>query len=98
MSTELDELLIYCREKRRVCPMPQRWQELWDMLPNKTRRGAGWEPSLPLILAAWWDASDQAKQERLELHLLWAADHGVIGKVAEFLRSLPEAEWHHRGE
>ena len=43
MSIEVDQLLIYCREQGRVCPMPQRWNELSDMLPDKTRRGAGCE-------------------------------------------------------
>jgi hypothetical protein len=96
--TDLQQLLIYCRENGRVCPMPQHWNRLWEMLPNRSRRGVGWEPSLPLILAAWWEASDEAKQERLELHLRWATEHAVLDQVAAFLRSLPENEWHHRGE
>ena len=48
------------------------------MLPNENRR----EPSLPLILAAWSETSDEAKQERLELYLRWADQHGVLGDAA----------------
>jgi hypothetical protein len=67
-------------------------------LPNRRRKGAGWEPALPLILAAWWEASDQQKQERLEQHVRWANDHGCMEQIAEFLHSLPESEWHHFNE
>ena len=45
-------LIAYCRENSRVCPMPQRWNALWELLPNRKRVGGGWEPPLPLILAA----------------------------------------------
>ena len=37
MSTELDELLSHCREKARVCPMPQRWSELWEMRKSASK-------------------------------------------------------------
>ncbi len=97
MVSTLEQLLVYCREKGRVCPMPSHWNELWEMLPNKSRRGGGWEPPLPLILAAW-ETSPESKQERLECHLLWASDKGVLEKVTQFLVSLPESDWHHRGE
>ena len=78
--------------------MPQQWHRLWEMLPNKSRRGPGWDPPLPLILGAWWEASDAEKKGRLELHLEWAAKHGDLKRVSDFLMSLPENEWHHVGE
>ena len=31
-------------------------------------------------------------------HIEWAATHGGLEQVHEFLRSLPEEEWHHLGE
>jgi hypothetical protein len=77
--------------------MPLPWHQVWDILPAKKRDGADWDPPLPLILAAWWDTSDDAKRERFELHLHWAAAHGALDTVAQFLRSFPESEWHHRG-
>jgi hypothetical protein len=98
MAEALEQLLTYCRENERVCPAPQRWNELWQILPNKRRKGVGWEPPLPLILAAWWEASDQQKQERLEHHVRWAGDHNFIDQIAKFLNSRPESEWHHLGE
>ena len=98
MATLLEQLSLYCREHGRVCPLPDQWHRLWEMLPNKGPRGAGWDPSLPLILAAWYDTSDEAKQERLQLHLRWASDHACLDQVDGFLRSLSEDEWHHRGD
>src|SRR5436309_2524782 len=54
MSESLEQLLSYCRENGRVCPVPTRWNELYQMLPETRQKGLGWEPSSPLILAAWW--------------------------------------------
>jgi len=34
-----DDLLRYCRENKRVCPMPSQWNALWEMLPNRKRAG-----------------------------------------------------------
>jgi hypothetical protein len=98
VTADLQHLLAYCAEHGRVCPVPQQWLRLWDVLPNKRLGGAGWEPSLPLILGAWWEASDEEKQERLAVHLRWAAEHDALGQVEQFLRSLPKTEWHRRGD
>src|SRR5690348_12736540 len=67
MPNGLDALLEYCRDNQRVCPHGMQWTVLWEMLPGRERRGAGWEPSAPLILAAWWETSDEQKRQRLEL-------------------------------
>jgi hypothetical protein len=94
----LSDALVEARKSSRVCPQPQQWARLYEMLPNKTRRGAGWTPALPLILAAWWEASDLAKATRLREHLEWAQTQGVLAEVYDFLRDLPEDQWHHQGE
>jgi hypothetical protein len=87
----LEEVISYCRKNERVCPVPQRWHKFYELLPDKRRHAAGWVPPLPLILAAWWEASDEAKQERLEQHIRWAAEHGALDQVAKFVQSLAEA-------
>lgn len=84
--------------ERRVCPQPQRWNELWELLPERKRVGAGWEPSLPLILGAWWHTSDSEKRGRFLSHLRWAAKHGALSEVSSFVRSLGPDQWHHEGE
>ncbi len=75
--------------------MPSKWNDLWEMLPNRSRVGGGWEPALPLILAAWYDTPVMLKVLRLREHLEWAEQHGSLDAVDKFLRDLPEMEWHH---
>lgn len=92
------ELIEYCRANDRVCPMPTKWNDLYQLLPEKHRVGVGWQPALPLILGAWHNASDSEKVLRLKEHINWAADHGALDKVSTFLRNLDETDWHHRGD
>jgi hypothetical protein len=90
----LTALLVYVREERLVCPQPQVWSRLFDLLPDKRRVGNGWEPPLPHILAAWDNTSDFEKRERFLLHIRWAADHGAFEQVNQFVRAIPPERWH----
>jgi hypothetical protein len=94
----LESLIAYCREKDRICPLPPHWQRLWEMLPNRSRDGAGWRPPAPLILAAWHDTPAMLKMLRLKEHIEWAAQHGALEAVDRFLVSLQEEDWFHLGE
>jgi hypothetical protein len=53
--TTFEVLMIEAIKDGRVCPQPVVWQQLWEILPDRRRVGAGWEPLSPLILAAWWE-------------------------------------------
>jgi len=97
VSTE-GGLLEYVGSNGRVCPQPQNWNELWELLPNRRRVGSGWEPPLPLILAAWWTTPALSKMLRLQEHIRYAAEHGAIAQVDAFLRGLAEEEWAHLGD
>lgn len=90
---ELATLLEYVQADGRVCPMPLRWNELWEMLPGRTRRGSGWEPGPPLILAVWWSTSAGQKRERLREQIEYAARTGVLTEVDRFLRALGQSDW-----
>ena len=70
-----------------VCLQPMRWNELYELLPQKTRVGVGWEPPAPLILGAWWDTTHTAKKQRFLEHLEWAHSHGAIDCVMAFLKT-----------
>ena len=94
----LEQALAEAQKNQRVCPQPGKWQELYDLLPGKRRVGSGWEPPLPLILAAWWDTPALPKILRLREHLEWAFAKGNIDGVYDFMCQLPESEWHHVGE
>jgi len=93
MSEEkLQSLIDYVQYDGRVCPMC--WQELWEMLPDrKQKTSGGWEPPLPLILAAWWDTTAEQKRERLIGHIKYAANHGILDKVDKFIRELDPDQW-----
>ena len=86
---------IMKRENSRVCPMPQRWNALYELLPNRQRTGGGWKPALPLILAAWHDTPAISKMLRLEEHIRWAAEHNALEKVRVFICNLEENDWLH---
>lgn len=91
----LDDVLNEAKRDGRICPLPMKWKELWEMLPEKKRRGAGWEPSLPLILAAWHDTPHLSKIIRLQEHIHWADEHGVLPEVYDFLRNLKAEDWYY---
>ncbi len=93
MCTEkLTKLLAYVKENGRICPNPQEWLALWEMLPEKERIGTGWNPPLPLILAAWSEPA-VFKALRLEEHIRYASDHHDFEKIDEYLRNLKPNQW-----
>jgi len=96
--TSVEELLRYCRENGRICPRPQQWNELYQLLVKTPRTVVGQKPRLPPILAAWRETTDQEKQERLEQHIRWAHDHATFDPAAKYLGSLPEDKWHHASD
>ena len=94
----LEKVLAEAQKNERVCPQPQHWSRLYELLPDKQRKGGGWEPAAPLILAAWWDTPALAKMLRLREHLEWAAAHNCLDRIHAFLSGLQEEDWHHEGD
>ena len=94
VQDKLIELLHYVQSDGRVCPMPIFWNELWTMLPGRKQKSSGgWNPPVPLILAAWYDTLAEEKRERLFLHIKYAAEHGVLDKIDAFIRKLTPDQW-----
>jgi hypothetical protein len=48
----LKDMLEYVQSKSRVFPVPQRWNALWEMLPERRRIGNGWDP-VPILYVDW---------------------------------------------
>ncbi|MFA5097602.1 MAG: hypothetical protein WC490_03130 [Candidatus Margulisiibacteriota bacterium] len=87
-------LLNFVQSEGRVCPMPTYWNGLYQMLPDcKQLPSGGWEPALPLILAAWGDTPALMKMLRLKEHIDYAAEKGVLDKVDSYLRGLKPDQW-----
>jgi len=97
-SESVASLIAYCRDKLRVCPMPQQWTTLYHMLPNRSQVDSAWEPPLPLILGEWHGATGLQKMLRLETHVEWADKWGALESVQRFLHSLQENQCFHLGE
>jgi hypothetical protein len=87
MTDSVESLVAYCREYKRVCPMPRLWNKLWEMLPNRARAGNAWHDTPALL-----------KMLRLADHIELAAQHGALESVAGVLRELRKEDWHHVGE
>lgn len=96
-QVKFDSLWAYCNERKRA--IPRDWNKLYNMLANtKQKSSGGWEPALPLILAAWHETMPIEKQLRFKEHIEWARDQGQLDEISAYLRSLPEHEWYHFGE
>ncbi len=95
----MENLWEFCTDNNRLVPMPEQWSELFNMLKNTRQKpSGGWEPPLPLILAAWHHSTPMEKQLRFKDHLEWAEKHDQLEDVSTFLLSLPEDQWCHFGE
>jgi hypothetical protein len=99
LQETFDSLWDYCTMNKRLVPMPPQWNQLFGLLNNTHQKlSGGWEPPLPLILAAWHNTMPIEKQMRFKEHLKWAEAQGQLDDVGRFLRSLKENEWCHFGE
>lgn len=91
-ASQLSDLIQFIQTEGRVCPLPQYWDKLWKMLPEKNDVGLRLSP--PLILAAWWYSSNTAKMARLREHIEFADKMGRLNEVDSYLRMLPLSCWH----
>jgi hypothetical protein len=92
-----ETLWQYCTENNRV--IPRDWNKFYNLLKNKKQKpSGGWEPSLPLILAAWDVTIPIEKQLRFKEHVQWAIDNQQNEEAGNYLRNLSEEEWYHFGE
>jgi hypothetical protein len=85
----IESVINLARSKGRVCPLPEAWTQLWEMLPNPNG-----DAPLPLTLDAW-SLPPRSKMNRLREQLEYADRHGVLDEVDAFLRSLSESDWLH---
>ena len=91
-------VLNLATEGGRVCPQPSEWNDFFNVLGGKRDQAGRWQPSPPLILAAWWDTPEWMKRERLREQLQWAETNGRLQAAYEFLAGLSEGDWYHEGE
>ena len=79
-------LLDYCGAEGRICPAPQPWQRVWQLLDAvATDR----QPAPPPAA----DEPTNSLKWALVDHLLLADQLGVFAKVDRYLRSLTPRQW-----
>jgi hypothetical protein len=88
----LETLWGYCASNSRVCPMPMKWNDLFNTLKGHENL------NLPLILNGWEMSSSLEKHMRFEEHIKFAATHDQLDEVGKYLRTLSEEDWAHYGE
>lgn len=90
----INDAMVEVRRNNRVCPSPARWQQLYEMLPNRTAS----RPTPPLVGPSWQATPSLSKRMCLREHLAWAETQESLPQVLDFLKQLPEEEWHHMGD
>lgn len=92
-----ESLWEYCQQSNRA--IPKDWNKFYEMLKNKSQKpSGGWEPALPLILAACDVTIPIEKHLRFREHIEWAEKQNQIDEIGKYLRSLFEDQWFHFGE
>ncbi|HSI53278.1 MAG: hypothetical protein ACAH21_00705 [Ramlibacter sp.] len=94
----LDDVMVEARRSNRICPTEDSWLALYALLPGKVQGEKGMQPTPPLKGAALKQTSSLARRMFLRDHIEWADTHGGLQAVYEFLKALPEEQWHHMGE
>jgi len=87
-----ESLWKYCTSNNRVCPIPMKWNDFFNMLEKHENL------DLPLILNGWDMSSPLEKNLRFKDHLQSAAGNNQLDEIGNYLRSLKEEDWAHYGE
>lgn len=89
------DVMLEARRFNRVCPRPDAWQRLYDLIPGKIESGPLRQPNPPLVGDAWNVTSAMPKRMCLRDQVEWAEHHGALEAVMQFLKALPEDQWYH---
>lgn len=94
----LEAAMLVARRNNRVCPRPERWQELYEQLPpRKTLRGTQ-NPPVPPLGSAWAATPPLTKRLLFREHIEWAEATGSLETVMAYMQSMAETDWLHMGE
>jgi hypothetical protein len=94
----LEGAMLVARRNNRVCPRPDRWQQMFALLPpRKTLRGMQ-QPPVPPTGAAWAVTPPLTKRLCFREHIEWAEAQGVLESIMGLMQTMAEADWLHMGE
>jgi hypothetical protein len=92
-SVSVDQALQLTRRNNRVCPMPERWRDMFDLMASIAPGKA--LPPVVIDGAAWSVVPPMQKRIRLREQLEWAERLGLLDPVFRFLQDLPDEGWLH---
>jgi hypothetical protein len=97
-ATGLAKLVEECKRNNRVCPQPVQWQRLDGMLRAKSPANAPATLASPLSPIDWRNTTSLAKRLIFRSVIDWAAANALTEDALQFVRALPEDQWHHMGD
>lgn len=93
----LDEVLQEARRGNRVCPQPESWHALFEILQRHAAVKQLKLPASPLTGKSWKATPSLAKRMCLREQVEWAAAHGCLTPLYDGLKSIPDTDWHYMG-
>jgi len=94
-TLHVDDVMRLARANDRVCPTAAAWWKLHLLLDVLLRPHRSDPAPMPVEATTWSQTTDLQKRLRLREQVAWAQHHGALHVAHEFLRSLPEDDWHH---
>lgn len=92
-SLTVQVVMVEARRLNRVAPCAPEWERLHAVLKSADRG----EPPPPFTGAEASDVPPLVQRMRIRDQVEWAARHGLLQRLFEFLQSLPESRWVHMG-
>jgi hypothetical protein len=86
-------VMAEARRHNRVCPIAPEWQRLHALLASIAA-----DPPAPMTGAEFRRSPPLVRRIRVRDQVEWAAQHGVLRELFDFIESLPEDHWLHMGE
>jgi len=96
ISNKAKALMEYCVMNDRVCPKRRYWNQLWVIAANaKTPPSCLDKPSSEIITSKSTDLEKAQRSARLRIYIRFADRSNFIDSMDEFIRSIPNNEWHY---
>jgi hypothetical protein len=96
LSEKARALLEYCLDNDRVCPKREYWNQLWVITTQaKTFISCLNTVTSPVLSEKSTDQDKIQRSARLRIYIECADRNNLIDQMDDFIRSIPEREWHH---
>ena len=94
----LEGAMLVARRNNRVCPRPDAWNALSELLPPRRSLRGLQKPPAPATGAAWAITPPLTKRLCFREQVEWAEREGVLESIMDFMQAMSEDQWLHMGE